>query len=74
MRQRQSQELGLWVPAPAAASASLLAVEEDEKGLCECVSSMGAAGRAVLLCIQDGPFAHLEMLEQTLVKAGFYGN
>jgi len=62
------------VPTPAAASASLPAAEEEEKGLWQRASGMGAPGRAVLLCIQESPFAHLEMLQQTRVKAGFYGN
>lgn len=77
MRQTVPEELGPWVPVPAAASVLLLLAavaeeeEEKEKGLGERV---GAVGRAVLLCIQESPCAHLEMLEQTLVKAGFYGN
>lgn len=75
MRQTVPEELGPWVPVPAAASVLLLlaavAEEEKEKGLGERV---GTVGRAVLLCIQESPCAHLEMLEQTLVKAGFYGN
>lgn len=58
------------MPAPAAASASLPEEEEEEEGS----RGVGAVGRAVLLCIQESPFAHLEMLQQTLVKAGFYGN
>lgn len=62
MRQTVPEELGPWVPVPAAGSASLPAEEEEEKGLRERASSVGAAGRAVLLCIQESPFAHLEML------------
>lgn len=34
----------------------------------------GEGSAALLLCIQESPFAHLEMLQQTLAKAGFYGN
>lgn len=60
------------MPALAAASATLLEEEEEEEE--QGARGVGAVGRAVLLCIQGSPFAHPEMLQQTLVEGGFYGN